>query len=91
MIIFSGKLEQQITWRTERSIDALEIASRTTSRNKKVQAAYISRLIDESDDDPKTFWKTMKKSVPGEKRATSPNISVNGSVTSDKRCIVNAS
>ena len=31
--------------------------------------------------DPKTFWKTMKKILPGEKRATSPNISVNGSVT----------
>ena len=32
----------------------------------------------------------MKKIMPGEKRATSPNISVNGSVTSDKRCIANA-
>ena len=31
----------------------------------------------------------MKKILPGEKRATSPNISVNGSVTSDKRCIAN--
>ena len=32
----------------------------------------------------------MKKILPGEKRATSPNISVNESVTSDKRCIENA-
>ena len=32
----------------------------------------------------------MKKILPGEKRATFPNISVNGSVTSDKRCIANA-
>ena len=32
----------------------------------------------------------MKKILPGEKKATSPNISVNGSVTSDKRCIADA-
>ena len=32
----------------------------------------------------------MKKILPGENKAISPNISVNGSVTSDKRCIANA-
>ena len=32
----------------------------------------------------------IEKDSAGEKRATSPNISVNGSVTSDKRCIANA-
>lgn len=88
MIIFSRKPEQQITRRTGRGIDALEIASQTTSGTAK--AAYNRRLIDESGGDPKTFWKTMKKVLPGEKRATSPNVSVNGSVTSDKRCIANA-
>ena len=35
MIIFSGKPEQQITRRTGRDIDALEIASRVTSRRRK--------------------------------------------------------
>ena len=35
VIIFSGKPEQQITRRTGRGIDALEIASRLTSRRRK--------------------------------------------------------
>ena len=61
-----------------------------TNDIKKAKAAYNRRLIDEIDFDPKTFWKTMKKIMPREKRATSPNISVNGSVTSDKWCIANA-
>ena len=64
--------------------------NRVTNDIKKAKAAYHRCLIDESGGDPKTFWKTMKKILPGEKRATSPNISVNGSVTSDKRCIANA-
>ena len=64
--------------------------NRVTSDIKKAKAAYNRRLIDESGGDPKTFWKTIKKILQGEKRATSPNISVNGSVTSDKRCIANA-
>ena len=55
-----------------------------------MKAAYNRRFIDESVGDPRTSWKTMKKILPGEKKATSPNISVNGSVTSDKLCIANA-
>ena len=55
-----------------------------TNDIKKAKAVYNRRLI---DFDPKTFWKTMKKIMPREKRATSLNISVNGSVTSDKWCI----
>ena len=64
--------------------------NRITSDIKKAKAAYNRRLSDESGGDPKTFWKTMKKILPGENKAISPNISVNGSVTSDKRCIANA-
>ena len=64
--------------------------NRVTSHIKKAKAAYNGRLIDESGGDPRTFWKTMTKILPGEKKATSPNMSVNGSVTSDKRCIANA-
>ena len=56
-----------------------------TNDIKKAKAAYNRHLIDESGGDPKTFWKTMKKILPGEKRATHPNISVNRSETSDKR------
>ena len=61
--------------------------NRVTSRRRKRLTIDVLLM---SGGDPRTFWKTMTKILPGEKKATSPNMSVNGSVTSDKRCIANA-
>ena len=51
---------------------------------------YNKRLIEESGGEHRSFWKTGKKILPGEEKATSPNMNINGLVSSDKQCIANA-
>jgi hypothetical protein len=38
-------------------------------------------------DDQKLFWRTMKKILPGKRKDASPNISVDGNLTTDKNLI----
>ena len=64
--------------------------NRVTRDVKKAKADYNKRIIDESGGDHRSFWKTMKKILPGEKKSTSPSIRVNGTLSSDKRCIASA-
>ena len=64
--------------------------NRVTKEIRSAKASYNKRLIEESGGDHISFWKTIKKILPGEKKATSPNITVDGVVSSDKQCIANA-
>lgn len=64
--------------------------NRVTKEITSAKASYNKRLIEESGGDHRSFWKTMKKILPGEKNATSPNIKIDGVVSSDKQCIANA-
>ena len=64
--------------------------NRVTNEIRSAKASYNKRLIEESGGDHRSFWRTMKKILPGEKKVTSPNIKVNGVVSSDKQCIANA-
>ena len=64
--------------------------NRVTKEIRSAKASYNKRLIEESGGDHRSFWKTIKKILPGEKKATSPNNKVDGVVSSDKQCIANA-
>ena len=64
--------------------------NRVTKEIRSAKASYNKRLIEESGGDHRSFWKTIKKILPGEKKATAPNIKVDGVVSSDKQCIANA-
>ena len=64
--------------------------NRVTNEIRSAKASYNKRLIEESGGDHRSFWRTMKKILPGEMKVTSPNIKVNGVVSSDKQCIANA-
>ena len=64
--------------------------NRVTNEIRSAKASYNKRLIEESGGDHISFWRTMKKILPGEQKVTSPNIKINGVVSSDKKCIANA-
>ena len=48
------------------------------------------RLIDKSGNDHKAFWRAIKKVLPGERKAASPNISIDETLTSDKNRIADS-
>ena len=52
-----------------------------TKEIRSAKASYDKRLIEESGGVHRSFWKTIKKILPGEKKATSPNIKVDGVVS----------
>ena len=64
--------------------------NRATNCIKKAKAAYNRKLIERSENDHNAFWKTLKKILPGEKKTASPNICVQGTMSSDKKLIANA-
>ena len=64
--------------------------NRVTNEIRSARASYNKRLIEKSGGDHRSFWKRMKKILPGEKKVTSPNIKINDVVSSDKQCIANA-
>ena len=64
--------------------------NRVTKEITSAKASYNKRLIEESGGDHRSFWKTRKKILPEEENATSPNIKIDGVVSSDKQCIANA-
>ena len=86
--IFSGKREKQTTWRTGQIIGISEIAIQETL--KRLRQTITGELSQASGGDHWSFWKTMKKILPGEKKLTSPSICVNRTLSSDKRCIASA-
>lgn len=64
--------------------------NRVTKETRSAKASYNKQLIKASGGDHRSFWRTMKKILSGEKKATSPNIKINAIVSSDKQCIANA-
>lgn len=68
-------------------INYCNFRNRVTNEIRSAKASYNKRLIEESGGDLKSFWRTMKKFLPGEKKVTSPNIKINGFDSSDKQCI----
>ena len=64
--------------------------NRVTKAIRSAEACNNKRLIEESGVDHRSFWKTMKKILPGEKKGTSPYIQIDGVVSSGKQCIANA-
>ena len=58
---------------------------------KKAKATHNRRLIsiEESGNDHKIFWRTMKKILLGEIKAASPSIHIEGNLSSDKGQIAN--
>ena len=64
--------------------------NRVTKDMRKAKASYNRRVIDESGGDHRSLWRTMKKILPGEKKPTSPNVKIDGALSSDKQSIANA-
>ena len=52
-----------------------------------MKAIYNRHLLDNSGNDHNAFWRTMKKILRGGRKAASPNISIGGTLTSDKNLI----
>ena len=55
--------------------------NRVTNEIRSARASYNKRLIEESSGDHRSFWKTIKKILPGERKVTSPNIKINDVVS----------
>ena len=64
--------------------------NRATNSMKKAKAAYYRRLIVNSGNGHRAFWKTLKKVLPGEKKAVSQNINTNGSLSDDTSLILDS-
>ena len=68
--------------------DSEEWPSYRCHRNRVSNAIKkAKRVIDKSGNDHKAFWRTIKKVLPGERKAASSNISIDGTLTSDKNRI----
>ena len=66
------------------------LRNRATNSIKKAKAAYNRKLIERIGNDHKAFWKTLKKILPGNKKSVSPNIRIQGTLSSDKNLIANS-
>ena len=61
---------------------------------RKAKSSYDRRIIEESSDDPKNFWKAVKKVLPNKLITTQPSasiepITVDGKTTTDALIIAN--
>ena len=66
------------------------LRNQSTNSIKKAKAAYNRKLIERNGNDHKTFWKTLKKILPGNKKYVSLNIRMQGTLSSDKNLIANS-
>ena len=64
--------------------------TRVTKLVRDSKSKYSRELIDENSDDPKKFWKTVKKIMPGQKAKRVTNIDVNGTQIYDDKEIANS-
>ena len=60
--------------------------NRVTKTIKSAKSKYI-KLIDESGDNPKAFWRTIKKIMPGETKTVSSNFKLAGRTITDNKTI----
>ena len=64
--------------------------NRASNAIKRAKAVYNRRLLENSGNDHKAFWRTMKKTLPGKRKNASSNISIGGTPTSDKNLIADS-
>ena len=64
--------------------------NQATNSMKKAKAAYNRCLIINSGNDHRAFWKTLKKVLPGENKAISQNLNINGTLTNEKPLIADS-
>ena len=79
------KTNSEDDWSTYRLL-----RNQVTKLIKSAKGMYNKRLIERNSDNPKMFWKTLKKILPMGKKIISPNINVNGSACWDAKKIENA-
>ena len=67
-----------------------QLRNRVTSKIKDAKGSYNRHLIEQNSDDPKAFWQTVKKIVPGERKEMPSTIKIGENVSSDTTAIANA-
>ena len=58
-----------------------------TSKIKKARSAFNRKLVERNSEDPKAFWRTVKKILPGESKSASLSMKIDGDVCADKKKI----
>ena len=67
------------------------VRNRVSNIVRRAKQTYNKKLIKDHQDDSKTFWKTMKKILPGEKKSSViKNIQVDGKLCTNNKKIANA-
>ena len=61
--------------------------NRVTSKIKKARSAFNRKLVERNSEDPKAFWRTVKKILPGESKSASLSMKIDGDVCADKKKI----
>ena len=70
------------------------LRSQVTAMIRKAKSSYNRRIIEENSDDPKNFWKAVKKVLPNKSITPQPSaslepITVDGKTTTDALTIAN--
>ena len=66
------------------------LRNRVTKKIKAAKNLYNKKLVEENTNDPKAFWKTIKKILPGEEKVKVSSISIDGENCTNKLKIANA-
>ena len=69
-------------WATYRHLRNLVTRQIRDSKSK-----YNRRMLEENNNDPKGFWKTIKRILPGEKKSVASSIKVNGKIITENKTI----
>ena len=73
-------------WKLYRSL-----RNQVTAQIRKAKCNYNKKLIQDNSDNPKTFWKTINKILPNEKKKRVPSaINIDGNLITDRNMIANA-
>lgn len=70
------------------------LRNQVTAMIRKAKSSYNGRIIEENSDDPKNFWKAVKKVLPNKSVTPQPSasiepITVDGKTTTDALTIAN--
>ena len=58
-----------------------------TRQIRDSKSKYNRRMLEENNNDPKGFWKTIKRILPGEKKSVASSIKVNGKIITENKTI----
>ena len=58
-----------------------------TRQIRDSKSKYNRRMLQENNNDPKGFWKTIKRILPGEKKSVASSIKVNGKIITENKTI----